>query len=461
MDQDIIHKTIELQRIYFATHQTKEIRFRIEMLEKLKKSIIKYEQEVIDALYGDFNKPPFEAYSTEIMLALREIDWQIKNINKWGRPKKRRNGLLNFPSSGYVYYQPYGIVLIIAPWNYPFQLLMIPLIGAIAAGNCVILKPAEISVNTSLAIKQLIESAFSPDYISVFLGGKETIDSLLKEKFDFIFFTGSQTLGKKIMTEAAKTLTPVCLELGDKCPCIVDRTANLKIAAKRIAWGKFLNAGQSCNSSDYVLVDRLVAKGFLLELQHSIVEMYSENPQDSKDFARIIDHHSFKRLVGYLTDGQIYIGGQTDEFSRYIAPTVLVNVNVDSPVMNNEIFGPILPVIEYSNISDALSFINGKPKPLAIYIFSKDKKFLKEIIHKSGSGAVCINEVVMQITSKELPFGGVGLSGIGRYHGKASYNLFSNLRSVLIKPNWPDIPLRYPPYRNKLKFIKKLLPFLD
>jgi aldehyde dehydrogenase (NAD+) len=460
MENQTIPSVIAMQREYFASNCTKTIDFRIEQLRKLKNAILSYENKIIQALQSDFNKAPFESYSTEIMIALRDIDFYIHHLPKWAKPVKAKTGLLNFPSRGYIITEPLGLIMIMAPWNYPFQLIISPLVAAIAAGNCAVLKPAELSANTSKVLKELVENAFDKNYISIFLGGKDTNEALLNEKFDFIFFTGSPELGKVIMKEAAKFLTPVCLELGGKTPCIVDKTANLKLAARRIAWGKFINAGQTCVAPDYLYIHHSIKDTFLIEFQHSIQKLYGANAKESPDYARIISEAHFDRVFGYLKDGKIFYGGNIDKTQKYIEPTIIVDASTDSPVMKEEIFGPVFPVLTFENINEVINFVNERPKPLAFYLFSTDTKVHQDVLSKTSSGGACINDVIMQLTSHHLPFGGVGNSGMGRYHGKAGFDLFSNKRSVLEKANWLDVPLRYAPYGNRIKLIRKLWPFL-
>lgn len=456
-----ISTTIANQHNFFANHQTKNIEFRVEMLKKLRKAIVENEKKITDAIYSDFNKSEFEAYITEILMAYQEIDFHIKHLKKWAKPKRVKSGRINIPAKGYIVPEPFGVALIMAPWNYPFQLLISPLVGAIAAGNCAVLKPSELSVNTSHILVEIIEKTFSPNYISIFTGGIETNQALLAEKYDFIFFTGSTSVGKLIMAEAAKNLTPICLELGGKSPCIVDEDANIENAANRIAWGKFVNAGQTCIAPDYLFVHQSVKDAFLNEFVRSIQKMYGTNPIESPDFTRIINERHFERVVNYLSGEKVFFGGQHDKSKRYIAPTVLIDVLPESAVMQDEIFGPVLPVLTFEKLDEVIAYVNERPKPLALYYFSDNKKKQKEIIAKTSSGGCCINDTIVHIAGHDMPFGGVGNSGMGRYHGKASFDLFSNQRSVLIKSNFIDIPLRYAPYKNKLSLIKKLLPFLD
>jgi acyl-CoA reductase-like NAD-dependent aldehyde dehydrogenase len=348
-------------------------------------------------------------------------------------------------------------VLIISPWNYPFQLMISPLVGAIAAGNCAIIKPSELAANTSRIVTQITEKTFDPAYITSIEGGVETSQELLAEKFDHIFFTGGTKIGQIVMEAAAKHLTPVTLELGGKSPCIVDSNVHIEHAAKRIAWGKFINAGQTCIAPDYLLVDRTIKNDLLTSIKQCIQEFYGDDPAKSPDYGRIINQRHFERLASFLSEGQPYIGGQTNPEERYIAPTVIDGVDWDAPVMEEEIFGPILPVLEYSDLSEAIAKINERPKPLALYVFSKDQQKQERVLRETSSGGVCINDTVMQVGVSELPFGGVGSSGIGSYHGKASFDTFSHQKSVLKRSFLLDLDWRYAPYQGKLKLIKRII----
>lgn len=443
------------QRRFFACGQTKDVRFRIAQLQKLKQAIASNQAAIMAALQADLNKPEFEAYFE--MNVVGEIDYAIKKIKSWTKPQQVSTPIDQFPATAKIVPEPLGVVLIIAPWNYPFALIMSPLVGAIAAGNCATLKPSEISPHTSEIIASIIEKTFDREYIAVVEGGVESSQQLLAEKFDRIFFTGGTAVGKIVMAAAAKHLTPVTLELGGKSPCIVDRDVNLEYTAKRIVWGKFLNAGQTCVAPDYLLVDKQIKPQLLDCLKSCITEFYGEDPATSPDYARIINEKHFHRLQAFLQDGEIIIGGKADPENRYIAPTVLDNVNWDAPVMQEEIFGPILPVLEYPTIEEAIAQINGRPKPLALYLFSRNKTYQQMVLQQTSSGGVCLNDTVMQIGVDELPFGGVGNSGFGSYHGKASFDTFSHYKSVLTKSFLFDVPLRYAPYKGKMKLLKWII----
>lgn len=451
-----ISEIIQHQREFFQTGKTKEINFRIEQLQKLKQAIIEHEQEIIEALQADLHKPVVETYLTEIAV-IKEIDYAIKHIKTWTKPKKAPVSLEFFSYSARIYPEPVGVVLIISPWNYPFQLAISPLVGAIAAGNCAIIKPSEIAPHTSGIVAKIITKYFQPAYIAVVEGGVEASQKLLAEKFDRIFFTGGTAVGKIVMEAAAKHLTPVTLELGGKSPCIVDTDINFEHTGRRITWGKFINAGQTCIAPDYLLVDKKIKKNLIDSLEKSLKEFYGDNPANSPDYARIISQKHFDRLSKFLEDGEVIIGGETKSSERYIAPTIIDNVSLEDSVMQEEIFGPILPIIEYSDIAEAIALINSKPKPLALYLFSQNKNLQKRVLQETSSGGVCINDTIMHVGVTSLPFGGVGDSGIGNYHGKASFDTFSHHKSVLQNSFWLDLKFRYAPYQNKLPLIKKLL----
>lgn len=457
LTQSVTAKTVSNQRLFFNKHQTKKLSFRIEQLKLLQQAILDNEAAITKALNADLNKPELESYVTEIGSCLEEIKYALKHIRSWVKPKKVRTPLPYLPASSKVYSEPLGVVLIIGAWNYPLQLIISPLIGAIAAGNCAIIKPSEIAVNTSTLLAEIIPKYFDSSFISVVEGGKEVTQQLLEEKFDHIFFTGSPQVGKIIMSAAAKQLTPVTLELGGKSPCIVDADTHLEYTARRIVWGKFLNAGQTCVAPDYLLVDRKIKKDLLEHLKQIIQEFYGTTPETSPDYARIINQHHFQRLCELLKTGEIVVGGDTNPSDYYIAPTVIDGVSPEEGVMQEEIFGPILPVIEYTNLSEAIAFVNAKPKPLALYFFSNNKQHQNQVLQETASGGACINDTIVQIAFPGLPFGGVGDSGIGRYHGKTSFETFSHQRSVLHKSFWVDLKLRYAPYKGKLKFLKWLI----
>ena len=448
--------TLHNQRNFFKTGKTKNITFRLEQLRTLKRAVIKHQLSILEALKADLNKPEFEAYTGEIGV-IQEVDYAVKHINSWTAPKKAAIPLTHFPGSGRIYAEPLGVVLIIGPWNYPFQVIVSPLVGAIAAGNCAVLKPSEFAPHTSSVLAAVIQEYFDPAYIAVVEGGVEASQQLLTEKFDHIFFTGSTAIGKVIMEAAAKHLTPVTLELGGKSPCIVDANTNLEHTARRITWGKFINAGQTCIAPDYLLVDRTRKQDLLDSIQKCIREFYGTEPSASPDYARIINQKHFSRLIEFLKDGKIVIGGEYDPDSHYIAPTVIDDISLSDTVMQDEVFGPILPVIAYDNLADAIAIINERPKPLALYLFSENKRFQERVLQETSSGGVCINDCVMQFGVLSLPFGGVGDSGIGSYHGKASFDTFSHYKSVLNRSFRFELNLRYAPYEGKLQLLKRII----
>ncbi|MEG4806278.1 aldehyde dehydrogenase [Microcoleus sp. F8-D3] len=446
---------IQQQRQFFATGKTKDVDFRIEQLKKLKSAIELNQSRIVDAVKADLGRPEFEAYLE--IASIGEVNYALKNLKSWVKRRKVPASIDQFPASARIYPEPLGVVLIIGPWNYPFQLMISPLVGAIAAGNCAILKPSEIASHTSEVIADMISKTFDPAYVAAVEGGVEISQQLLAEKFDHIFFTGGTKIGRIVMESAAKNLTPVTLELGGKSPCIVDSDIHIEYTAKRIAWGKFLNAGQTCIAPDYLLVYRKVKPDLMAAIKTSIQEFYGDDPQKSPDYSRIINQRQLERLSAFIKDGEIVVGGQVKPDDRYIAPTVIDNVSWDSPVMQDEIFGPILPVLEYDDFGEAIAQINSRPKPLALYLFSKNKEKQQRVLQETSSGGVCINDTVMQVGVTDLPFGGVGDSGIGTYHGKASFDTFSHYKSVLQKSFLLDLKWRYAPYKGKLDLIKKII----
>ncbi|PSO48111.1 MAG: aldehyde dehydrogenase family protein [Cyanobacteria bacterium SW_9_44_58] len=451
-----IKDTVQAQKDFFASGKTKEINFRKEQLQKLKQAISDYQDSITDALFQDLGKPKFEAIVTEVAYCGEEIDYILKHLDGWAKKKPVKTSLNFFPANSFIVLEPLGQVLIIGPWNYPFQLVIIPLLGAIAAGNCAILKPSEMTPNTSQLVSDLISQTFDPDYITVVEGDKTVAQELLQQKFDHIFYTGSPAVGKIVMKAAAENLTPVTLELGGKSPCVVEPDVHLEYSARRIIWGKFINAGQTCIAPDYLLVHRDIKEQLVSAMKECIREFYGENPAESPDYAKIVNSKHFNRLSEFLGDGNIIIGGETDAESRYIAPTLLDSVSWDDAVMQEEIFGPILPILEYDELESAIAQINERPKPLALYLFSKDKNKQNQILQETSAGGVTLNDTIIHIASTELPFGGVGESGMGAYHGKASFDTFTHYKSVTNRKFWLDIKLRYPPYAGKFKFLKFL-----
>jgi aldehyde dehydrogenase (NAD+) len=441
---DRIPAIVQQQRAYFATGETKPLRFRLAQLQKLKQAVLDRQDDILAAVKADLGRPEFEGYFE--LASLMEINVALKQLKTWMQPQKVATSVDVFPAQAWVQPDPLGVVLIIGPWNYPFSLVFSPLVGAIAAGNCAIVKPSEQAPHTSRVVADLIRSTFDPEYVAVLEGDATVSQALLAERFDHIFFTGGGAIGTIVMTAAAQHLTPVTLELGGKSPCIVDADTNLERAAKRIIWGKFINAGQTCIAPDYLLVDRRIKAEFLPLLKQAIHNFYGENPAASNDYGRMINARHFDRLVGFLKDGETIAGGQFDAASRYIAPTILAQVSWDAPVMQEEIFGPILPVLAYEDLDQAIALINQRPKPLALYLFSNDASKQQQILDNTSSGGVCINDTVMQFGISGLPFGGVGSSGMGRYHGKYSFDTFSHFKAVLKRGMWLDLAWRYAPY---------------
>nr|WP_315252504.1 aldehyde dehydrogenase [uncultured Flavobacterium sp.] len=434
---------------------------RKEALVKLMDEIIRRENEIIQALYEDFKKPPFESIATETSYIISELKNTIKNIEKWARIKNVTPSILNFPSTDYIVKEPYGEVLIIAPWNYPFQLAMAPLIAAIAAGNQVTLKPSELTPKTSAVILKITEKAFPKQHVKVIEGGVEVTQKLLSQRWDYIFFTGSVAVGKIVAKAAAEHLTPITLELGGKNPCIIDETANLKLVAKRIVWGKFLNAGQTCIAPDYILIQEEMKSHFVDFMKKEITNAYGENPKESPDFARIINEKNWHRLVCMIEPEKIISGGEIDIEDYYIAPTLIDENNLNSLLMQEEIFGPLLPIITYKNEEEINKVISKYEKPLALYVFTDDKKFARKTILNYSFGGGCVNDTVIHFANKRLPFGGVGHSGIGAYHGQLSFDTFSHHKGIVKKANWLDLNLRYAPYTNsKISMLKKILNWL-
>ncbi|HEY6143107.1 MAG TPA: aldehyde dehydrogenase [Flavobacterium sp.] len=436
------------------------ISFRKETLIKLLNAIIIHENEIIEALHFDFKKPAFEAVLTETSYVIRELKDTIRNLKKWSKPERVFPSLLNFPSKDYIYKEPYGKVLILAPWNYPFQLALCPLISAVAAGNQVVLKPSELTPKTSEIIFKIISKVFDKNHVEVIEGGVEVSKQLLAERWDYIFFTGSVAVGKIVAKAAAENLTPVTLELGGKNPCIIDETANLKLAAKRIVWGKFINAGQTCIAPDYILIQKNMKKPFVTYLKEEITNAYGENPIESPDFARIINNKNWERLVKMIEPDKVLFGGQSNSKENYIAPTLIEETSLESPIMQEEIFGPLLPIFTYEKQIDIDAVIAKYEKPLALYIFTENHNFSNQIIRNHSFGGGCINDTMIHFANKRLPFGGVGHSGIGAYHGSLNFDIFSHKKSMVKKANWLDLPMRYAPYKDKLQTIKRILKWL-
>lgn len=445
----------QAQQVYFDSGATLSYTFRKAQLKRLRKGIRKFEDKIMAALHADLHKHPMEAYGSEIGFLYEEINYILNGLKHWMAPEAVTSPFVTYPSSSRVHKQPLGLTLIIGPWNYPFMLLISPLLGAIAGGNCAVIKPSELAPHTAAVTAALIKDTFDPAYITVAEGdGMEVIPLLMSFRFDHVFFTGSIPVGKRIMELAAAHLTPVTLELGGKSPCIVDEKVNITVAAKRIIWGKFWNAGQTCVAPDYLLVHHKVKEALVAAMKAAIVEFFGANPAASADYARIINAKRFDAIAAYLEQGHVLHGGQTDRDQLYIAPTLIDDVDWTDPLMQEEIFGPVLPVLTYTSLPQAVQAIKQLPYPLALYIFTKNRKTEKLLIDHVRFGGGCVNNTLVHLTNPELPFGGAGYSGMGRYHGKYSFDTFTHQKGVLKTGTWLDVPLKYPPFGNKLKTMK-------
>ena len=451
-----IHEIVESEKHFFRTGVTRGVDFRIDMLKKFRKAIIENDELISAALKADLNKQPFESYMCETGLLLEEINFHIKRLKKWSKTRRVKSGIGQLPGRSYVCPEPYGVVLIMAPWNYPVQLCLMPLVGAISAGNCAVVKPSAYAPESSRVISKLIESAFPTGFVTAVEGGREANKALLDEPFDYIFFTGSVAVGKTVMEAAAKRLTPVTLELGGKSPIIVDETANLPLAARRIAFGKVLNAGQTCVAPDYLMIEKSVEAPFIEEYKKALADFFPDG--DMSGMVRIINDKHFERVCNILDNsGNIAIGGARDAETRFIEPAVLTDVPIDSPAMQQEIFGPVLPVLPYEKLDDCIDFIRSRPKPLALYIFSENKMNQEKVLNSCSFGGGCINDTVIHLASSHMSFGGVGESGMGSYHGRKSFDTFTHYRSIL-KQGKLDVKLRYFPYKSgKEKIIRMIL----
>ena len=452
-----ISSIVNKQKEYFHNGHTRSVEVRKNNLKKLYEGIQHFEEEIFQALKLDLNKSVHESFTTEVGYVLKEISFQLKHISSWSKPKRVRTALTHLGSKGKVVPEPYGVTLIIAPWNYPFQLAIAPLVGALAAGNTIVLKPSELTPSVSKVLKRMLDELFPEELVAVVEGGVEESTSLLREPFDYIFFTGSVGVGKVVMEAAAKQLTPLTLELGGKSPCIVHKDAKIEMTARRIVWGKFLNAGQTCVAPDYMYVHSSVKEKLIEALRHEIIEQYSKEPLQNENYVRIVSERHFERLCRFLQDGQVVIGGNYKKDTLHIEPTVLADITWKDTVMEDEIFGPILPIIEYDNIEDVIGTIQQHPKPLALYVFSEDKEVQKKVTSNISYGGGCINDVVYHLATPYLPFGGVGSSGLGGYHGKESFRTFSHYKSILAQSTAFDMKIRYSSTKSALKFIRKLL----
>lgn len=453
-----IREIFDIKRKFFDEGNTRSYEFRIEQLYKLKRVIKSNEREIIEALHKDLGKPEFEAFTSEIGVMYEEINYAVKNFKDWMKPEKVSTPLVMQPSKSVIYSEPLGVILIIGPWNYPFQLLLAPLVGAISAGNCAVIKPSDQSKHTSDIIKKLIEETFPREYISVVQGPGAMIGPMLIERFrfDYIFFTGSPSVGRKIAEMAAGNLTPVTLELGGKSPVIVDKDADIDLSAKRLTWAKYFNAGQTCVCPDYLLVHESIKSKFIDRMKHYIKEFFGDNPEKSNSYGRIINKKRFNILSDYLNHGNIIVGGQTNEADLFIAPTIIDNITLASNIMKEEIFGPILPVMTFKDITEVLTIVRKNPYPLAVYLYTNNEKSEKLIIENIQFGGGCINNSMMHLMNSNVPFGGVGFSGMGMYHGRYSFDTFSHKKSIVKTRPYLDQSLRYAPYNDhKMKLARK------
>ncbi len=454
----MIQEIIEKQREFFNRGETVSYNFRKNALIKLKSTILKYENEIKDALLKDLGKSSTESYMCEIGMVLSELSYAIKHLKSWLKKKRVRTPLAQFHSKSFIVSEPLGVVLVMSPWNYPFMLALDPVVGAISAGNCVVVKPASYAKNTSLIIKKILSECFDEEYVAVVLGGREENTALLEQKFDYIFFTGSVGVGKTVAEKASKNLTPVTLELGGKSPCVIDETADLKVAAKRLVFGKYLNVGQTCVAPDYLLIKKEIKDKFLGLIKQEIVNMFGEKPLENDLYGHIINEKHFERICGLIDKNKCVFGGKMDKNTLKIEPTILDNVNLNDAVMKEEIFGPILPILPYENIEDAVQIVKSFEKPLALYLFSNDKKIQNYFLKYVPFGGGCINDTIIHLATSYMGFGGVGQSGYGSYHGRKSFELFSHEKSIVKKYSYIDLPIRYQPYsKRKEKMIKFFL----
>jgi aldehyde dehydrogenase (NAD+) len=448
------------QREFFQSRATRPVEFRADALRRFADAIEKRESEIFSALHKDLRKPPQEAYSAEIGFVQAEIEHALRHVEKWVKPQRRSAPKVAWPARADMVPEPRGMALIMGPWNYPLQLVLSPLVGALAAGCCAVIKPSELVPFTAEIIEKIIKDAFEERHVAVVRGDRTACQALLAQRFDSIFFTGSAPVGREVMAAASKFLTPVTLELGGKCPCIVCDDAALEVTARRIVWGKFMNAGQTCVAPDHVLVSRTMRDPLIAAMKTAMASFYPAGPRQSPDYARIINRRHFDRLVGYLGDGTIAHGGQNDADDLFIAPTILTDVSPDTPVMTEEIFGPILPIMDVHDVDEAFRSLRGKPDPLSAYIFTKDRTIQRRAAAEVRSGGMCINDVVLHLAGKDYPFGGLGESGMGTYHGKASFDVFTHFKPVLRCSTAIDMRFRYPPARLSLKTFKRIFRFL-
>ena len=452
---DRIESIVAAQKKYFASGATRSREFRLAQLKKLQYALEKWEQPLYEALWKDLHKSMEEAFMTETSIVFGEIKTAVSHLKRWMKDTRVSTPMKMFPSRSRILKEPLGNTLIMSPWNYPVQLLLNPLVGAIAAGCTSVLKPSPYVPEVSLTLEKMIRESFEERYIAVIQGNREVNTALLSQRFDLIFFTGSPKLGRTVMAAAAKHLTPCILELGGKSPCIIDRDADIDIAAKRVAWGKTLNSGQTCIAPDYLMIHRNIQEQFIEAFAHAVHELHGENVQQSPHYVRMVNDKAFERVSSYLKDGKIVFGGRTDASERFIEPTLLTEVSPEAPIMQNEIFGPVFPIIPFEKTEEVIDFINDREKPLALYYFGSESTG-RDILHHTSSGGACLNDTIMHIANERMPFGGVGNSGMGRYHGKRTFDAFTHERSVIFTPTWIDLPFRYMPYRM-FSLVKRLL----
>ena len=451
-----LEEIIKRQRSFFNEGITRDIEYRKQALQRLRRGIESHETQLFEALRKDLGKSPYEAYATELGIVYEEISYMLRHLNRLAKPEKVYTPLTNFPSKSVIFKEPYGLILIMSPWNYPVQLTLVPLIGALAAGNCAVVKPSNYSPAVSAVIRDILSESFSDSYVYVILGGREENQNLLEQRFDYIFFTGGKAVGRTVMKAAAKNLTPVTLELGGKSPCIVDSTADVALAARRIVWGKFLNCGQTCVTPDFIYCQEEIKAALLEKIKEEIIRQFGKEPLNNPDYGKIINQKHFIRLLGLIDRENIFTGGRAKEETLQIEPTVLDNQDFDFPAMQEEIFGPVLPVLTFSTEEEAFKKLISLPHPLAFYIFTGKRNKAEKFLSRVGFGGGCINDTVIHIATSEMGFGGFGESGMGAYHGKEGFLTFSHLKSIVDKKTWIDLPMRYQPYK---KLNEKLVRF--
>ncbi|MFA9464824.1 MAG: aldehyde dehydrogenase [Velocimicrobium sp.] len=450
-----MEELVRKQREFYNSNQTKSVEFRKAALKRLSESIERNEAFIYNALKQDLNKSETESYLAEIQIVKTEIKTALRHLNSWQRKKRVKTPITHFPAASYIYHDPYGVVLILSPWNYPFQLALAPLVGAVAAGNCVVLKVSKSSEHVSQIIRKIVDEAFEMNHVCC-VDYQVDYEEILNQIYDFIFFTGSEAIGKKVMAAASKNVTPLVLELGGKSPCIIEKTADIPLAAKRLAWGKYLNAGQTCVAPDYVLIDKSRKNEFVKELQVQIKNMYGEALQNEA-YPKIINQHHYERLMALIQAEPAKIGGRGREETGQIEPTIFTDASFEDEIMREEIFGPILPVISYSSLKEVLTLLKAKPRPLAFYLFSNNQRRIEAVLRYSEFGGGCVNDVIMHLANHNLPFGGLGSSGMGNYHGVYSFDTFTHQKAVLKSKVFLDVPLRYPPYtEKKLELVRKI-----